>query len=199
MEQITFYCVDNVDEFKARVSRLQLSQESGEPLFVKFIGGNYAGSIARMPYDKVVTLRLQPGTRGKVYCSLSDSPRQCVWDGKRNNIRADLGRGEIVWLPGYTGPTVLKRFDRKKAKAKLLKNAVMLDIDGETLEVGDSVLYLNIRYGEGSSLAHGSVCRFEADASPSGGHVFTIVKREDSEEESRISDSAIAIWKKGSK
>jgi len=185
--------------FELAVDALRALQEAGGSVYLKFVDGDRKGSIARFISTKPVgySKRRCTGFRAEGYnYSLTDAAGHCVWDGRKNKIQWSLHSPHAVWLPEYYGPTVWEKFDAKAAKAALLVSPNEVDIDGKPLAAGDSVLYINSRYGSGSGLCHGTVIRFEAKVDSKRQHVYTIVQMDGSDMESKIEHSGAYIWKK---
>lgn len=84
----------------------------------------------------------------------------------------------------------------KELRKRLTENPDVTDIDGKPLAVGDNVLYVNSRYGSGTELCHGQIVRFAAKISHYGNEVFTVVKEDGKEVESKIRYPASYIFKK---
>lgn len=83
----------------------------------------------------------------------------------------------------------------KKEGQKLLQQDVE-DIDGNKLLKGDKVLYMNLRYGSGGALCHGTVKDFKAHAR--GGYVSVIIENDYCDgEESECRQPYNQIFKKG--
>lgn len=196
--------LEKIEEFKKNLKEFVDSVENKGLVFVKVVSTeNYEGSIAKVsdkdgffftkvgsyhrPRDKKGYKEYNYGTSMKVF-----KPR-LTWDGLKNKIHPHLG--ELVWLKNYTGPTVLKRFDKKKEKENLLESIQLKDIEGNILSAGDPVLYINARYGGGMRLCRGKVVRFDASVNASRTETFTIVSAADNGEESKISNSEEFILK----
>lgn len=187
----------NLQNFKSNLKDFVEKVEQGEIVYVKIIRpSDYKDSIAKVSikgeiYDSVIGSyhdreTYHRGTKEKFF-------RPCLtWDGIKNKIHPYLG--DLVWMKGYEGPTILKKFDTKAAKKELLNNYKFKDLDGTVLKVGDEVLYINARYGGGMQLNYGIVDRFEASVGADRQEVFTIVKNLTGEE-SKISNSEAFIKK----
>lgn len=190
--------------------------KAGKPIYVKYLDGDRKGSIARFevgddrysearwfeepkPHRTDVWSRDERGRSCTVYGYryYASAYGVCHWDGRRNKVKASLGYEKFAWLKDYDGPTVWKKFDAKAAREKMLRSPGQKDIDGNVLAVGDAVLYVNIRYGGGTLLCHGTILRFKAKANSRRKSIETIVVKDGSDEESCITDSSQLIWKKG--
>ena len=190
-----------IEKFKIDLTEFINRIEKGEVVYVKVINPpDYRDSVAKVSivdepftifvggyhYKAVDTFRYQQGSAQKYF-----KPR-LTWDGLKNKIHPHLS--DLIWLKGYEGPTILKKFDAKAAKKELLNNYKFKDLDGTILKVGDEVLYINARYGGGMQLNYGIVDRFEASIGADRQEVFTIVKNLTGEE-SKISNSETFIKK----
>jgi hypothetical protein len=111
---------------------------------------------------------------------------------RKNQVQVNLPDRDVVFLPNYTGPTVWALFDHKAAKAEALKAPNQYDIDGNRLDVGDKVLYINARYGSGMELEHGTIKEFKAVVDSRKTEIFTIVVNKNGVE-SKISNPSNMI------
>lgn len=82
------------------------------------------------------------------------------WKGRRNNPKFTLAHEHCEVLLGYEGEEIFEKFDPKLA-AENMKIEVF-DIDNKPLAEGDTVLYINARYGQATTLCHGVIKRFQA-------------------------------------
>jgi len=189
-----------VEERNALLERV----EAGD-LYIKFIAGDRKGSIARLIPDtiknrpsKIIT-RMSTFSDGRNY-RIEDDRIYCVakWDKRSNKVRLNLPNRDVIFLPNYEGPTVWCLFDKKAAKVEALANNPQKDIDGEILNVGDQVLYINTRYGQGSSLCHGVIREFTAIVDSRSTEIFTHIENLDVQngEMSKVSYPHMMIWKK---
>jgi hypothetical protein len=170
-------------------------------LYVKFVKGNRAGSIAKVECDgpgmNEKSSLIYHGTWGPRW--IIDNPYfslRAKWDKRKNSCHLLLPNEEVVILPNYQGQTVYEMFDKKSAKEAALKNPNQYDIDGKLLEIGDEVLYINARYGSGFELCHGAIQEFKAASDSYGNTISTIVKHADSDQVSSISNPTTMIWKR---
>lgn len=170
--------------------------QSGE-LFVKFIDGDREGSIARVASKYLNARRpeIGYGRHGNRFHNDYLFGR-CSWDGRRNGVDVTIPQPDLVVLFDYNGPTVWELFDAKAAKAEVLKNPDQVDIDGAKLMVGDKVLYMNLRYGSGGTLQHGTIQEFKAVVDSKGALITTIVKSDHADEVSEIRYPERMIYKK---
>ena len=76
-----------------------------------------------------------------------------------------------------------------------MKNPDQKDIDGNILNIGDNVLYINARYGSGMELCHGKIKEFKAKVDSRRTEIFTVVENAEGVL-STISHSHCMIWKK---
>jgi len=78
------------------------------------------------------------------------------WDDRKNTTKVELNhQRNFVYLPDYEGPTVWYMFD-PKAYAEEHAEPV-LDRLGSELNVNDTVVYINSRYGFGADLDFGVI------------------------------------------
>lgn len=164
---------------------------------VRVKGGDYEGSIAKFTmndlnddkfYWRINCREIRWGVKYAWYGKLS-------WKRKRNNPQFILMSSNCDVLLDYEGEEILKRFDLKKEGKKLLEQDVE-DIDGNKLTKGDKVLYMNLRYGSGGMLCHGTVKSFKAHARD--GYVSVIIENDNcSGEESECRQPYNQVYKKG--
>lgn len=165
---------------------------------VRVIGGDYDGSIAKFTVDYSLESK-----DDKLYSTAHSHTKwlnvkyywcgKLSWKGKRNNPKFTLMNSTCEVLLDYEGEEILKRFDLKKEGKKLLEQDIF-DIDGQKLSEGDKVLYMNLRYGSGGTLCHGSVKSFKAHTRD--GYVSVIILHDSGEEESECRQPTNQIWKK---
>lgn len=129
--------------------------ENGEDVFVKFPEKDRKrpGAIAKVrkfeghPPDSGWS-RYRPG--------VSSYQVHLKWDGRKNTAKVDLNEGrygsQLIYLRGYTGETVWSMFDPKKHTAKPVYDRL-----GRKIEIGNTVIYINARYGSGAELDFGVV------------------------------------------
>ncbi len=131
--------------------------------FVKITEGDYKGSLAKFTLDEGFQ-ESYPFAQRTYGSGSSYNIRGCLygrlsWKGKRNNPQFTLFGGIV--LGATWEDTHLERINLKKI-AKTLQEKPQYDIDNNLLCVGDKVLYLNLRYGSGGSLCHGTIKGFKA-------------------------------------
>ena len=165
---------------------------------VRIKGGDYDGSIALFTadddkFDRGVYVRMM--SREERYNLHYHWFGKLSWKGKRNNPKFTLMDSTCDVLLDYEGDTVLKRFNLKEESKKLLNEAKLEDIDGNILSKGDKVLYMNLRYGSGGSLCHGTIKDFKAHARD--GYVSVIIREDNSGEESNCNYPSSQVYKKG--
>lgn len=169
---------------------------------VRVNGGDYDGSVAKFTIDKELEdlsykgneLYYEVYNRGKWFNVKYCWHGRLSWKGKRNNPKFTLMNSTCDVLLDYEGEEILKRFDLKKEGKKLLEQDVE-DVDGNKLSKGDKVLYMNLRYGSGGALCHGTVKSFKAHARD--GYVSVIIENDNcSGEESECRQPYNQIYKK---
>lgn len=159
-------------------------------------GGDYDGSIAKFTLDEGSNeeeLYWRMHSREVCFGVKYHWQGKLSWKGKRNNPKFTLMYKTCDVLLDYEGEEILKRFDLKKEGKKLLEQDVY-DIDDNKLSVGDQVLYMNLRYGNGGCLCHGTVKAFKAHARD--GYVSVIIEHESGQEESECRQPFNQIYKK---
>ena len=150
-------------------------------LTLEILQGDYEGSIATFTpleghlKDDVV-IRNYSGDYN-ISCHWAG---RLSWKGKKNNPHFIITPNSCRILPVYKGETILKRFDLKAENKKLLDSTVE-DVNDCTLFKGDTVIYMNIRYGCGGKLCYGTITDFKAHARQ--GYVSVIVSNNDNPEE----------------
>lgn len=162
---------------------------------VRVKGGDYDGSIAKFTLDteeKYEKLYFRSWGDKLSFIVKRYWLGRLSWKGKRNNPAFTIKPSNCDIILDYEGEEVLKRFDLKKEGKKLLEKDTY-DIDFNKLSIGDKVLYLNLRYGQGGCLCHGIVKDFKAHARD--GYVSVIIKNIDSAEESECRQPYNQIYK----
>lgn len=161
------------DAFKLLIdTHAQIKQmwENGERIYVGITEGDRKGSTAYIAeietpdHIEVVTRWQSPGWREPARCRVN-AGFHCVlaWEDRRNKIKWWTG-SKTVFFPGHVGPTVWEKFDAKAAAKKIAENVDVEDRYGNVLAEGDSVLYINARYGHGARLDRGTVERIQIKA-----------------------------------
>jgi hypothetical protein len=200
------YSQEEVDEVVNIYERLKTDYErNGGFVFTKFTEGQKEGSIAKLVFD-LQPLRLEKrytwskrNSNFAVIEGIISTRGVCRWKGRSNKPKGTLGYKGLVWLEGYEGETVWNISSAEEEKIKALEEPVY-DMDESVLSIGDKVLYINARYGEGYQLCHGIIDRFEAEyhLQTNTTSTYTIVKNlEHLTEESKISSPRDFIKKGG--
>lgn len=175
--------------------------------FVRYIDGDRKGSIARVRSASLM-LPKEPTIEysSRVYVSnafgaqsgyrfLNDLFQlECYWDGRRNKVKESAPCRCFEFLLDYDGPTVWQKFDAKAAKEQALEDPGQFDVRGNQLNVGDDVVYMNLRYGQGGQLDFGKIKEFKVSADSKRVDISTVVEREDGEL-STIRHPSNMIWK----
>lgn len=152
-----------------------------EKLTLEILKGDYEGSIATFtPIDGDVKDDVVIRNYSGDYNINGHWAGRLSWKGKKNNPQFIITHSSCRILPNYKGDTVLKRFDLKAESKKLLESSVE-DVNDCTLFKGDTVIYMNLRYGCGGKLCYGVVSDFKAHARQ--GYVSVIVTNKDNPEE----------------
>lgn len=164
--EIQAKCQKFIDDFNA----IKWRADCGKPIYVKVLSGDWKGSIAKLnptrwTTPKYIKLIDREEFRGEIGGNL-------YWDGRRNSVKFSTFNNTVVWLENYNGPTVYCKIDRKAANAKLISRFVIKDRNGNILNIGDNVIYADIRYGEGTSLEFGKISEFIVKSSV----VYVVVK-----------------------
>lgn len=156
-------------------------------LYIRYVKGDRAGSIAHVKPDPAYSKAndREPAIRfNRSFSNKSDFRFEndrfyviATWDGRRNQVKESLPfyNQEIEILLDYDGPTVWQKFDAKAAKEEVLKNPDQKDIDGNVLNIGDRVFYINARYGSGFGLERGTIKEFKAVVDSKSTTISTIV------------------------
>lgn len=155
---------------------IETLHKENKPLYVMFKKGDREGSIGKLKLDKLnynVTSRYDSWEKKMKYHFHGYFSGEITWDGRKNKVKSFYPH-ELVWLKDYDGPTVYILQDIKKQKEEILKNVQISDVHGNELSVGDSVIYINARYGQGMILDTGVIDRLETDRRS----IFVIVKNE---------------------
>lgn len=155
-------------------------KEDGK-LTLEILEGDYKGSIATFtPLEGFLKEDVVIRNYGGDYNINCHWTGRLSWKGKKNNPQFIITPDSCKILPEYKGDTLLKRFDLKAESKKLLESTVE-DVNDCTLFKGDTVIYMNLRYGCGGKLCYGTVTDFKAHARQ--GYVSVIVSNSNSPEE----------------
>lgn len=158
-----------------------------ETAHVRFVDGDRKGSIAKIRFDE------KHNNKSPIICRKYDSWDKelthkfenirfsgiLTWTGRKNKVHCTLwpyGCNEFEILLDYDGPTVWEKFDAKEAKNKILENPNQKDIKGNILAIGDTVLYINARYGHRMVLDEGKIIEFDASVNSKGHTITTIIE-----------------------
>lgn len=178
------------DEWIETFNDVKATIDAGLPIYVRVNSGDYAGSIAKIKvelYEPAEYSRCWGGDGQNVLGTLMG---RLVFDGTKNSTKYFVSH-DVTWLQHYTGPTIYKRIDKKARSANILANAEFIDRYGNELKVGDSVVYVNIRYGSGSSLERGKIVEMIVKAQETA----VVVLNEDGQEKSTIKNFESLIMK----
>lgn len=198
-------------EIVDRFEELKVLHRDGKPIYIRFRTGDYAGSVARFvpeegtdrfgnPYFRLGCTATRDRSRGSKegYRYEVDVHGTARWTGRSNKPQVNLASyyDDVVWLRGYEGPTSFVMVDKKAVKAAAVEKKIFLDFEANELKVGDRVLYVNIRYGQGTQLDVGKVVRFEAELRSRGrSETFVVVSREGDGVESKVSSPERMVMK----
>lgn len=88
------------------------------------------------------------------------------WDDRKNTAKVELNNStygsRLTYLRDYSGKTKWSLFDPKEEAEKRAKP--ILDRLGTEIKLGDTVVYINARYGSASGLDFGTVKEFKHKA-----------------------------------
>jgi len=168
---------------------LHLALKSGEKVFIEFLDGDREGSIAELQLSSKFKNHDEPRVRTIYGYYQHDKTRyepdctiygQLKFTGKSHRPDQDIRPGShVVWIKGYKGPTVWKKFDAKAAKEEILATEDQCDRDGSPLAVGDHVIYVDLAYGSGARIERGTVKEFKVSVDSSRHTVYTLVENVD--------------------
>ena len=155
------------DEIVQAYNDMHQKLKNGERVYIGFMEGERAGSIGYIhelfalecDVKAQVNTSFQRGYNGEdVHLSRLNAGFwiTLAWDKRRNKLKEYVGRG-MCYFPEYEGPTVWEKFDKKAAEEAALMKIKVKDRDGNKLSVGDSVIYINARYGGAAQLDRGTV------------------------------------------
>jgi uncharacterized Zn ribbon protein len=171
-------------------------------LYVRFRDGDRKGSIAIIKPDPQYTTKPPQIIHKSLFWNNNGFDVTCMlfgichWNDRKNKVKTNIPNHDIEVLLDYDGPTVWEKFDTKVAKIKALASTVQYDIDGNQLQIGDKVLYMNLRYGAGGTLQHGTIKEFKAMVDSKNTTITVIVKNDDADEVSEIRYPSSMIYKK---
>ena len=164
------------DEIMETLQMIKAKIDKDERIYVGITTGERKGSIAYVKeYDELFVNNLSEephgcrmtwgaGGRDNWGHRINIYGLNCVlgWEKRRNKIQWNFYKG-TVFLPEYEGPTVWKKFDKKDAVGFYLLENPPKDRDGNLLEKGDRVIYINARYGEGACLDRGVITEIKGN------------------------------------
>lgn len=189
---------DGID-FLNNFEEMEKLRKAGKPIYIKINSGDRKGSIAKFVTNVEIKTSCYLDSYKKYWEYRVGTSGHLVWDGRKNKIQYYLTDGwnhkADSFLKNYEGPTIFKLFNKKKAKEELLKNVNVEDIDGNKLQIGDEVIFINIRYGSGADLTRGKIIRFDAKVDSQSHTIFTIVKDIKTNEECKIEKTHRLILK----
>jgi hypothetical protein len=153
--------------------------------YVSIPDGDYEGSIAKFTVDVDQIkdkLYWSIDRYNNIYNMTSYFSGRLSWKGRKNNPKFLLTSRKVtaVFL-NYDGEEVFRRLDFNKIKKELLEKP-LYDMKGDELFIGDNVLYMNLRYGNGGRLSIGTIKEFKPHARD--GYVSVIIINEDEEQKS---------------
>jgi len=143
--------------------------KNGEDVFVKFPKKDRKrpGAIAKVRKVEGAAPCAQAGPVTYRRSGVSDYKVHLKWDGRKNTATVNLNDGmystQLTYLRGYTGKTVWSMFDAKEHAKKYAKP--ILDRLGREIKAGDTVVFINARYGSGAELDFGTVQEIKHTAS----------------------------------
>jgi hypothetical protein len=171
-------------EYLAKLKTVFNAFKSGT-LYVRFIDGDRKGSIAHLKVHPQLTydepcIGYHRSYYNNSHYRITNESRFGVltWDKRKNKVRHyfPTPRDEVEYLIGYDGPTIWEKFDAKAAKEEILQLQTEHDINGNYLSVGDRVLYVNIRYGSGTTLEIGTIKEFKVSVDSKRAEVSTVIE-----------------------
>lgn len=179
--------------------------DAGKKVYVGYTTGERAGSIAYIKEvlsdsDKIVPeVYFSHNTWKKGHDWRCWSGFQAVlgWDGRRNAVKCFINH-DIVYFPDYEGPTVWEKFDKKAAEKSAAEAAIVLDRDGNILEIGDRVLYINARYGGAACLDRGTISDIKVKVNKCRNDIHSelnVIIDNDNNEQSKITGPNLSVLK----
>lgn len=175
-------------------------------LYIRFNDGDRKGSIAKVIPDpafgdrqnKIPAIRWNRSFHNKSDYRFENNTFYGVatWDDRRNKVKVSFPDWyqTVEILLDYDGPTIWQKFDAGAAKEEVLKNPDQRDINDDVLEIGDRVLYINLRYGSGAILDRGNIKEFKVVANSKTTTITTIIESNDGEL-SELSYPGKMVWK----
>lgn len=140
--------------------------KDGDRVYIGYPDGERAGSIGYIKKLECDVEKIVPSVNYSAigYRMYDGGGWRCypgfhavlAWDKRPNKLKCYIGH-DMVYFPDYGGPTLWEKFDKKAAEKKATEAVVVKDREGNVLEVGDPVIYINSRYGSGARLERGIV------------------------------------------
>lgn len=134
--------------------------ERKEKVYIKMTNGVFKDSIAYIKTIKEHKCEESPDR-----WSSTPSARQytinmevvLAFDDRKNVTTQNIFNDGFIYLSEYEGPTIWSKTDVKTEAAKIKAETIVHDMRDVQLNEGDTVIYINARYGEGSQLAFGII------------------------------------------
>lgn len=157
-------------------------------LYCRYVDGDRKGSIAKLTPDpnySHIEDRM-PEIRYSSYRSQNGPWYQfendmffmiATWKGRKNKVKESWSYySQFEFIIGDDIDTVWCKFDAKSAKEEVLKNPDQKDIDGNILNVGDKVMFVNARYGSRMVLERGTVKEFKVVVDSKKTSISTVIE-----------------------
>lgn len=156
-------------------------------IFVKILEGQKKGSIAKYYFDYTIYVVIKEAHSSYFVENKNSSCGILKWDKRKNTEKTYFNSSYLTWLKDYSGETLWNVVDAEEAKLEALDKP-QVDLNGDILNINDSVYYMNLRYGNSPELCRGSIKEFTAQYCKSRDKVtvFAIVLNENGKEESKI-------------
>ena len=194
------------DEIVRVFKEIKHKIKDGDRVYIGYPEGERAGSIGYIKKLECDVEKIVPSVNYSPYGWQLDGAWRChpgfhavlAWDKRPNKLKCYIGH-DMVYFPDYEGPTLWEKFDKKGAEKKAMEAVVVLDREGNVLEVGDPVIYINSRYGSGSRLDRGIVSDIKVKVRVQRRGDYTelnvIVQNADGAEKSKIRNPEYYILK----
>ena len=194
------------DEIVRVFKEIKNKIKDGDRVYIGYPEGERAGSIGYIKKLECNVDRISPSVNYSAYgygggwrCN-PGFHAVLAWDKRPNKLKCYIGH-DMVYFPDYTGPTLWEKFDQKGAEQKATEAVVVLDREGNVLEVGDPVIYINSRYGSGARLDRGIVSdikvKVRVQRRGDYSELNVIVQNANGTEESKIRNPEYYILKVG--
>lgn len=160
-------------------------------LYCRYTDGDRKGSVAKLIPDPAYShvKDREPGIRysssawqkGPWYRFENDMFFMiATWNGRKNKVKETWSYySEFEFIIGDTVETIWAKFDAKAAKEEVLKNPEQKDIDGNLLNVGDAVMFINARYGSRMVLERGRIKEFKVVVDSKKTSISTVIENGD--------------------